>query len=450
MYAISADGTVAAGQATIGGQDHLVIWSQANGLEGTGLGGYANYTRGRGVGVDSTGKVHATGYAIGTGTGGRAFYWSGNLGSVSSGTYQDIPRLSGGNRNLARNLRVMSNDDVRVVGRSYKSDNKNHAFRWRKSDNNLLDLEAFTPTDDSFRETDAFGISNSGGRIAGYGDSDNAFHFTTANNQNMAIFDWRARSRGLSGDGNHVVGQTMDNGKAFMFERTGSGGSGHITGIMTELGNGCAWAASEDGSVVVGDNGTAYIWDATNGWRDLKTALINEYYIPAATLANWTLTRSTGISDDGLTITGYGELAGGSRHGWVAYIRVEPLEVDLDIFTDPADPNELTQNVGNKGRLPMAILGSEDYDVNDIDLTSLSIAGTVFPVKEPKIEKDENGDGILDLVIHFSRREVILALNLLDPPTAPGTVIPITVDGALLSGLPMFGTDNVTMVARGD
>ncbi|MHC4445081.1 MAG: hypothetical protein ACYTF1_26610 [Planctomycetota bacterium] len=126
------------------------------------------------------------------------------------------------------------------------------------------------------------------------------------------------------------------------------------------------------------------------------------------------------------------------------------LEVDLDIFTDPADPNELTQNVGNKGRLPVAILGSNDYDVNEIDLSSLNIAGTVFPVKTPKIEKDENGDGILDLVVHFSRREVILALDLLDPPTAPGTVVEITVDGALLSGRAMFGTDSVTMVARSD
>ncbi|MHC4672355.1 MAG: thrombospondin type 3 repeat-containing protein [Planctomycetota bacterium] len=125
----------------------------------------------------------------------------------------------------------------------------------------------------------------------------------------------------------------------------------------------------------------------------------------------------------------------------------DPVILSLDILPHD-DPNLFTVNVQSKGRLPMAILGSEEYDVNDIDLNSLNIGGVVFPVRTPKIDKDENGDGLLDLVIHVSRRELILdlGLNLLEP----GTVMPITVEGELLDGTPLEATDSVELVGRED
>ena len=116
----------------------------------------------------------------------------------------------------------------------------------------------------------------------------------------------------------------------------------------------------------------------------------------------------------------------------------DPLVVDLDILPSD-DPNLLTVNMKSDGRLPVAILGSEDYNVNNIDVNSISINDMIFPVKEPRVEKDENGDGLLDLVIHFSRRDVISGLGL-----APDEVpVDITVTATTVTGGPLSGTDSV-------
>jgi hypothetical protein len=109
----------------------------------------------------------------------------------------------------------------------------------------------------------------------------------------------------------------------------------------------------------------------------------------------------------------------------------------------------------------MAILGTEDFDVNDIDPGSISIADVAFPQKPPSIEdvaapvdEDEctceevGPDGFSDLVIHFSRREIITAIGL--EAMAPGTEVPITVTGELLDGTPFEATDCVRIIARKD
>jgi hypothetical protein len=122
----------------------------------------------------------------------------------------------------------------------------------------------------------------------------------------------------------------------------------------------------------------------------------------------------------------------------------EPAVFSLDILPSD-DPNLFTPNTRSKGRLPMAILGSADVDVNDINLSSLNIAGVEKPVKVPHVS-DENDDQYPDLKCHFSRRGVILALGL-DKLDCNGTVVPITVNGWLLSisTRPVIATDNVIL-----
>lgn len=80
-----------------------------------------------------------------------------------------------------------------------------------------------------------------------------------------------------------------------------------------------ALAASGDGSIVVGQAtsaaGTeAFIWDATNGMRNLKTVLTGL----GLDLTGWTLTHARGISDDGLIICGEGTNPLGDTEAWVA------------------------------------------------------------------------------------------------------------------------------------
>ncbi|MHC4444903.1 MAG: hypothetical protein ACYTA5_20080, partial [Planctomycetota bacterium] len=138
-----------------------------------------------------------------------------------------------------------------------------------------------------------------------------------------------------------------------------------------------------------------------------------------------------------------------------------PPKVHLDIKPGSC-PNPVNTNTQGKGRIPMAILGTETFDVSEIDPASISIGGVVFPVRTPVIEDvgtplldgeecechELEGDGIDDLLIHFSRREVLLALGLNNMP--PGTVVPITVSGELLDGTLIEATDCVTLVPRSD
>ena len=122
----------------------------------------------------------------------------------------------------------------------------------------------------------------------------------------------------------------------------------------------------------------------------------------------------------------------------------------LDILPDD-DPNVFVVNKKNnksKGRLPMAILGSEDFSVADIDADSISIADAVFPLKTPSIE-DVNLDGIDDLAIHVSRRDLIdaMGLDLLDA----GTEVEVTVNAGLLAGCDLVAaTDVIILQATGD
>lgn len=87
-------------------------------------------------------------------------------------------------------------------------------------------------------------------------------------------------------------------------------------------------------------------------------------------------------------------------------------------------PNPL--NLKSKGVLTVAILGTEDFDVLDVDITVVTLLGvppilesTYYedvstPVGEGAEEcecTDAGPDGYLDLVLHFDTQEVVAALE---------------------------------------
>ena len=59
----------------------------------------------------------------------------------------------------------------------------------------------------------------------------------------------------------------------------------------------------------------AFLWDATNGMQQLADVLVNEYGLD---LTSWTLEEARGISDDGLTIVGWGTNPTGNTEAWIA------------------------------------------------------------------------------------------------------------------------------------
>ena len=119
-------------------------------------------------------------------------------------------------------------------------------------------------------------------------------------------------------------------------------------------------------------------------------------------------------------------------------------------------PNKLNKKLPGKGKVSMVIVGTEELDVNDIDLGSISIAG-VSPLKvgiedvAGAIEKDSDcdcantgPDGLDDLVLKFDKNALILALGL--NAMGSGTEVTITLNADLLDGDSISGSDCVTLV----
>lgn len=99
-------------------------------------------------------------------------------------------------------------------------------------------------------------------------------------------------------------------------------------------------------------------------------------------------------------------------------------ELDIDVKPQSC-PNPL--NVKSRGVLPVAILGTEEFDVFDVDVTAVTLLG-VEPipgsvhyedVSTPVEDKTEcecteaGPDGYVDLVLKFDIQEVVAAIEAL-------------------------------------
>ncbi len=119
---------------------------------------------------------------------------------------------------------------------------------------------------------------------------------------------------------------------------------------------------------------------------------------------------------------------------------ITTLEVTIDIKPF-SFPNSI--NLCSNGTVPIAILGSGMFDVNDIDTDTLRFAEASVKMvgkKDPHSlcsYEDVNGDLIVDLVCHFVTTD-IMALG--------GESTSATVNGELLDGTPFEGTDSVNIV----
>jgi hypothetical protein len=109
------------------------------------------------------------------------------------------------------------------------------------------------------------------------------------------------------------------------------------------------------------------------------------------------------------------------------------VEVNVDIKPD-GEPNSI--NLKSKGVTPVAILGSADYDVADIDVSSIAFGPSgAAPVKAGSYE-DVDGDGLTDLVLHFKTQEI----GLNDASTEAALT------GTLNDGTDIQGADSVRIV----
>ena len=98
--------------------------------------------------------------------------------------------------------------------------------------------------------------------------------------------------------------------------------------------------------------------------------------------------------------------------GWID----TPTPVDIDIKPG-SDPNSI--RLSNKGVIPMAILGTDTFDVTDVDVTTLEFgpdgAAPAHDLTDPIVYadhlRDVNDDGFTDLVSHYRIQETGISVG---------------------------------------
>jgi uncharacterized membrane protein len=121
------------------------------------------------------------------------------------------------------------------------------------------------------------------------------------------------------------VGRSASGAEAFLWTATGGmQGLGDLAGgsFFSE-----AHSTSADGSVVVGRSNSAssreaFLWDALNGMRELDEVLVTDFGLD---LTGWTLQAATGVSDDGLVVSGYGLNPDGNIEAFIANMRQDAV-----------------------------------------------------------------------------------------------------------------------------
>jgi Laminin B (Domain IV) len=113
----------------------------------------------------------------------------------------------------------------------------------------------------------------------------------------------------------------------------------------------------------------------------------------------------------------------------------EPVTIDIKPGTDPN-----CMNINSHGVIPVAVLGSAEFDVQTIDQTTLSFAGLeVRQKKKGDLQchlKDTNIDGYWDLVCQFEDDET---------KWMPDSETEATLTGNLLDGIAFRGTDSICL-----
>ncbi len=128
-------------------------------------------------------------------------------------------------------------------------------------------------------------------------------------------------------------------------------------------------------------------------------------------------------------------------------------------------PNALNPWFGGRGNdkpykgkavLPVAILGTESFDVTDIDVSTIMLEGlqpirySYDDVATPLVDAENcdcisaGGDGYADLTLKFSRKEIVDGLGAV----SPGDEIVLTITGMLLDGRPFEASDCVRIVGN--
>jgi hypothetical protein len=100
---------------------------------------------------------------------------------------------------------------------------------------------------------------------------------------------------------------------------------------------------------------------------------------------------------------------------------------------------KVTLNVKKRGALTISVCGTDEFDVSNVDPTTVLLAGVApwhWKQKDSRLCPDGK-DGFVDLVLKFKNREVVEALGLLEEDV--DEVPPLVLEGDLYDGTAFGG-----------
>jgi hypothetical protein len=377
---ISGDGTVVVGDAGFSTGAVGFMWTQGGGI--VSLGSTTNSAKA----VSYDGSIIA-----GRLKGYRAYRW------VSGSGITDLGYLPGGS--AYAEIHDMTTDGSFMVGNG-DTPAGNQACYWTQATGFVL-LGDLPGGDFS---SVARAVSNSGARIAGWSDSG------AGSDPGIEGFYWMQSTGmvplgflpgtetdptretqvfGISASGSTIVGHSQTFSKREAFRWTQAGGMESLEAGVTLSGS-SANDVSLDGQIVVGQaypggpGSYAFIWDPTNGIRDIEVVLAGLGINTGWQDFFW----AGSISDDGQTIAGYGRNASGQQEGWVAFIPRTITDGDSDGVNDvvdncPGDSNAMQDDIDGDGvgtlcdPCPAEPMDSCDPNGSDAAEVTVASGGTV-------------------------------------------------------------------------
>ncbi len=337
---VSADGSTVVGVAGNLQGNQAFRWTASGGMQGLGdLPGGLFYSTANAVSRDGS-VVVGTGYTGSLPSSRRAFRWT------ASGGMQELSGFSGTSYSGDTGVAV-SGDGQAVVVQRFGNYVTSSSKRW---DAPFLWTEGGATRILSFVDRQAMAISDDKSTVVSQG-----YIYDPSTVPPSLVFqgvyqsldltkppsNWLQSTNiigsssdrysvpfGVSDDGSVVVGHTPRFSGSFRW--TASGGMQGLGDIPGGSLGGTALDVSGDGSIIVGesklfyspnqslDSFGAFIWDALNGMRLLEDVLTTDY---GFNLMGWHLSKATGISSDGLVITGYGINPNGQTEAWIANLR---------------------------------------------------------------------------------------------------------------------------------
>ena len=193
------------------------------------------------------------------------------------------------------------------------------------------------------------------------------------------------------------------------------------------------------------------IWSITCNSEHLYTGQFFYPYPAHPDLPSYIRTIRFNLADDLTDSVVPGAAIDNIKVFGISELVIEYIAVDIK---PRSCPNPL--NVKSKGVLPVAILGSEDFDVNTIDPTSIRLAG-VEPLRSgyedvaaPVLDANdcnctENGpDGLLDLTLKFKTQRIVQAIGEVND----GDVLTLPLTGVLFDETPVEGADCILIRGR--